>query len=416
MRELGTVSGVEPGILYIQGLENVMAGELLELEGGARAVALRLERERVVAGLLDNPPRHPSEVHGTGRFPATPVGTATLGRILDPLGRPLDQKEALDEAPYRLLSARLWPASKQHWSSELLWTGVRRIDLLQPLGRGESRLLVGESQTGKTPLAVDATVYQARLKHPCIFVAVGWEFGALARVVATFQQQSVFEQVVVVATRASAPPALQLMAPVAGAIIAQSFAELGQQAFLVVDDLTAYAAAARALALAQLQPLTGSGQAHNLPQLLWQILERSGVYKSSAGTGSVTTLALLRAVPGDPTDDVFHTLKTDRQRMLVTDRTLAAAGRFPALAPPPFHTKRGPPGLPRDLRRLAGLVHMDLAMTADLRERATTLKVDPDDSIRTCLDRGMRIEAMLQQPAHTFSSPEDLLQWVTAMR
>lgn len=416
MRERGTVSGVEPGILYIQGLEGVMAGELLELDGGARAVALRLERERVVAGLFDDPPRHMSAVHGTGRFPATAVGAATLGRVLDPLGRPLDQKEALDEAPHRPLNARQWPASKRHWHSELLWTGVRRIDLLQPLGRGESRLLVGESQTGKTSLAIDATVHQARLKHPCIFVAVGWDFGALARVVATFQQQGVFEQVVVIATRASAPPALQLMAPLAGAIIAQSFAELGQQAFLVVDDLTAYATADRALTLAQHQPLTASGQAPELSQRLGELLERSGVYKRSAGNGSVTTLALLRAVPGDPTDDVYQTLKTDRQYLLVTDRTLAAAGRFPALAPPPFRTKRGPQELPRDLRRLAGLVHRDLAMAAYLREEVTTRAIGSDPSIRTWLDRGAQLEAMLQQPAHTFSSPEDLLQRVTAIR
>lgn len=415
MSARGVVSGLESGILTIQGLNAVMVGELLELEPHGRAVVLGLERDRVVAGLLDAGPRLHSTVHGTGQVPTTPTGAAVLGRILDPLGRPLDQSDPPPPSLFRPIHPRPLPFLRPNGSIIPLWTGIRCLDLFQPLVIGELRLLVGEPRTGKTTLAVDVMMNHARHQNPCIFVAVGWEFGALARVSETLRTHGAMDNIVVVATRASGPPALGLLAPMAGMAIAEAFAESGQQALLIVDELTGFAAAARALSVGQRHPLDAHGQALDLPQRLWRLLERTGKRRTPQGLGSITTLALLRASPGDPMDSVYRELETEGQSISVMDRARAAAGSFPALTRPQFRSKLGPPALPRDLRRQAGLINLHLAVAEELRGRSSNLTADLDDSSRSCLNCAERIEAMLQQPAHTFTSPDELLRLATSV-
>ncbi|WP_233851799.1 F0F1 ATP synthase subunit alpha [Paraburkholderia sp. HD33-4] len=412
VRNQGTVISVTDGIVRIHGLSEVMQGEMLEFPGNTFGLALNLERDSVGAVILGEY-EHISEgdiVKTTGRILEVPVGPELLGRVVDALGNPIDGKGPLNakmtDAIEKIAPGVIWRKSV----SEPVQTGLKSIDSMVPIGRGQRELIIGDRQCGKTAVAVDAIINQKGKNLFCIYVAIGQKASSIMNVVRKLEESGALEYTIVVAASASDSAAMQYLAPYAGCSMGEYFRDRGQDALIVYDDLTKQAWAYRQISLLLRRPPGREAYPGDVFYLHSRLLERAArvseeyVEKFTNGevkgkSGSLTALPVIETQAGDVTAFVPTNVIsiTDGQIFLETD--LFNAGIRPAINAGVSVSRVGGAAQTKVVKKLSGGIRTDLAQYRELAAFAQFAS-DLDEATRKQLERGRRVTELLKQPQY----------------
>jgi F-type H+/Na+-transporting ATPase subunit alpha len=408
-RTVGTVVEVGDGIAQIYGLDGALASELLEFPGGVMGMALNLEEETVGAVILGDPTRikEGDTVKTTGRVVEVPVGQALLGRVVDPLGRPLDDKGPIVTTKSRPVE-RIAPGVIVRKSVDTpVQTGIKAIDALIPIGRGQRELIIGDRQTGKTAIAIDAIINQKGQGLVCVYVAIGQKLSTVAQTVATLEKYGALAHTIVVVAGAEDPAPLQYIAPYAGVAMAEEIMEVGvevegklvKDALCVYDDLSKHAWAYREMALLLRRPPGREAYPGDVFYLHSRLLERAARMNDENGGGSLTALPIIETQAGDvsayiPTNVISI---TDGQIFLETD--LFNAGQRPALNIGISVSRVGSAAQTKAMRKVAGPLKLDLAQYRALAAFAQFAS-DLDKATRDQLNRGEKLSEIVKQPQY----------------
>jgi F-type H+/Na+-transporting ATPase subunit alpha len=410
VRNQGTVISVTDGIVRIHGLSDVMQGEMLEFPGNTFGLALNLERDSVGAVILGEY-EHISEgdiVKTTGRILEVPVGPELVGRVVDALGNPIDGKgpvnAKLTDALEKIAPGVIWRKSV----SQPVQTGVKSIDAMVPIGRGQRELIIGDRQTGKTAVAIDTIINQKGKDLICIYVAIGQKASSIMNVVRKLEETGALEYTIVVAASASESAALQYLAPYAGCTMGEYFRDRGQDALIIYDDLTKQAWAYRQVSLLLRRPPGREAYPGDVFYLHSRLLERAArvseeyVEKFTKGevkgkSGSLTALPIIETQAGDVTAFVPTNVIsiTDGQIFLETD--LFNAGIRPAINAGISVSRVGGAAQTKVVKKLSGGIRTDLAQYRELAAFAQFAS-DLDEATRRQLERGRRVTELLKQP------------------
>ena len=399
MVDVGTVVEVGDGIARIQGLSGARYTELVEFPGDVMGIALNLEEDSVGVVILgdDSHIKEGDEVRSTGRIVEVPVGEGLLGRVVDALGRPLDGKGAIKSEKARPVE-RVAPNVVMRKSVDTpVQTGIKAIDAMIPIGRGQRELIIGDRSTGKSAIALDAIVNQKGGDLLCIYVAVGQKASKVAQTVATLEEYGAMEHTIVVAANSADPAPLQYLAPFAGCAMGEEFMEQGKDALIIYDDLTKHAWAYRQLSLLLRRPPGREAYPGDVFYLHSRLLERSAKLDTEYGGGSLTALPIIETQAGDvsgyiPTNVISI---TDGQIYLETD--LFNAGIRPAVNVGLSVSRVGGSAQTRAMRQVAGRLRLDLAQYRELVTFAQFGTSDLDAATRSQLERGQRITEILKQ-------------------
>ena len=301
VREVGRVIEVGDGIAQVYGLSGVMSGEMLEFPNGVIGLAFNLEETSVGVIILGDylKIQEGDEVRATGKLLQTPVGDAVLGRVLDPLGNPLDGKGPVLTSEYRLVESPAPGVSDRQPVRESLQTGIKAIDAMTPIGRGQRELIIGDRKTGKTQIGVDAIINQKGTGVKCFYVAIGQKDSTVAGVIETLRQHGAMEYTTVVVAGASSPAPLQYIAPYAGTAMAEYFMYNGHHALIVYDDLSKQAVAYRQLSLLMRRPPGREAYPGDVFYCHSRLLERSAKLSDDLGGGSLTSLPIVETQEGE---------------------------------------------------------------------------------------------------------------------
>ncbi len=397
----GVITSVSDGIARIYGLEKAMAGELLEFPGGVVGLALDLREDGVGAAIM-GPFEHLQEgdtVRTTGRVAEVPVGDELVGRIVSAVGEPLDGKGPIETAD-SLPVERVAPGVifRQRVDTPLQ-TGIKAIDGMIPIGRGQRELIIGDRQTGKTAIAIDTIINQKGSDVICIYVAVGQTARSVAQVAATLQEYGAMDHTIIVAATAAEPAALQFMAPFAGCAMGEYFMQKGRHALIIYDDLSKHAQAYRQLSLLLRRPPSREAYPGDVFYLHSRLLERAARMADEQGGGTLTALPIIETQAGDvsgyiPTNVISI---TDGQIFLETD--LFNAGLRPAISVGISVSRVGGDAQTKAMKQVAGQLKLDLAQYRELAAFAQFAS-DLDKTTRATLDRGQRMTELLKQPQY----------------
>ncbi|MFC1911628.1 F0F1 ATP synthase subunit alpha [Chloroflexota bacterium] len=398
--DVGTVIEVGDGIARIQGLAAAKYNELIQFPDEVMGIALNLEEESVAAIILGDYTgvKEGDEVRCTGQVAEVPVGEALIGRVVDSLGRPLDGKGAVKTDKTRPVE-RVAPNVVMRQSVDTpVQTGLKAIDSLIPLGRGQRELIIGDRSTGKTAIALDAIINQKGGDLICIYVAIGQKTSKVAQVVSTLEAYGAMEHTIVVAANAADSVAMQYLAPYAGCAIGEEFMEQGKDALVIYDDLSKHAWAYRQLSLLLHRPPGREAYPGDVFYLHSRLLERSAKYADEYGGGSLTALPIIETQAGDmsayiPTNVISI---TDGQMYLETD--LFNAGIRPALNVGLSVSRVGSKAQTKAMKQVAGQLRLELAQFRELAAFAQFGVSELDETTKTQLDRGQRITEVLKQP------------------
>ena len=408
-RNEGTVVALTDGIARVHGLSDVMQGEMLEFPGGTYGMALNLERDSVGVVIMGSY-RHISEgdsVKCTGRILEVPVGEAMLGRVVDALGNPIDGKGAIDtdlSSPVEKIAPGVIARQSV---DQPVQTGLKSIDAMIPLGRGQRELIIGDRQTGKTAIAIDAIINQKGTGIKCIYVAVGQKQSSIANVVRKLEEHGAMEHTIVVNAGAADSPALQFIAPYSGCSMGEYFRDRGEDALIIYDDLTKQAWAYRQISLLLRRPPGREAYPGDVFYLHSRLLERASrinpveVEKLTNGevkgkTGSLTALPIIETQAGDvsafvPTNVISI---TDGQIFLETD--LFNAGIRPAVNAGLSVSRVGGAAQTKAIKKLGGGTRLDLAQYRELAAFAQFAS-DLDEATKAQIDRGVRVTELMKQ-------------------
>ena len=398
LKEVGTIISVGDGIARIYGLENAMAGELLEFPGGVMGVVMNLERDNVGAVLLgeDSGINEGDEVKRTGRIAEVPVGEALIGRVVNALGQPIDGKGPIKTEIFGLME-RLAPGVIQRKSvHEPLQTGLKAIDAMVPIGRGQRELIIGDRQTGKTAVAIDAILNQKGLGVKCVYVAIGQKRSTVAQVYKRLEESGAMEYTTIVAATASEPAPLQYLAPYCGCAIGEYFRDNKGHSLVVYDDLSKHAASYRQLSLLLRRPPGREAYPGDVFYLHSRLLERSAKLSDELGAGSLTALPIIETQAGDvsayiPTNVISI---TDGQIYLESD--LFYSGVRPAINVGLSVSRVGGAAQVKAMKQVAGTLRISLAQYRDLAA-FTMFGSDLDAATMSQLNRGARMVELLKQ-------------------
>ncbi|MBX6771553.1 MAG: F0F1 ATP synthase subunit alpha [Chloroflexi bacterium] len=398
---VGTVIEVHDGIARIYGLSGAMAGELLEFESGVAGLALNLEEETVGAVLLgsDVNVREGDEVRTTGRIVDVPVGPELIGRVVNALGEPIDGKGPTGATRRRVVERIAPNVVVREAVNTPLQTGIKAIDSMIPIGRGQRELIIGDRGTGKTALAIDTIINQKKGDVTCVYVAIGQKASKVAQVVATLERYGAMDHTIVVAANATDPAALQYLAPYAGCAMAEEFMENGQDALIVYDDLTKHAWAYRQMSLVLRRPPGREAYPGDVFYLHSRLLERAAKYDQAHGGGSLTALPIIETQANDvsayiPTNVISI---TDGQIYLESD--LFYAGIRPAVNVGLSVSRVGSAAQIRAMKQVAGRLRLDYAQYRELAAFAQ-FGSDLDKATQAQLERGARITEIFKQPQY----------------
>lgn len=414
--DVGTVISVGDGIARVSGLTNVMATELLEFPGGVLGIALNLERDQVGAVIMGDY-EHIEEgdiVKSTGRIASVPVGDAMIGRVVNAVGEPIDGKGPIQNDGF-LPIERIAPGVIERANVDTpVQTGIKAIDSMIPIGRGQRELIIGDRQTGKTAIAVDTIINQKGKDLICIYVAIGQRQGQVAQVVATLEQYGAMEHTIVVVASASDPAPMQYIAPYAGCSMGEYFIEKGKDALVVYDDLSKHAWAYRQISLLLRRPPGREAYPGDLFYLHSRLLERAARMSSANGGGSLTALPIIETLAGDvsayvPTNVISI---TDGQIYLESD--LFYAGQRPALNVGISVSRVGGDAQTKAMKQVAGQLRLELAQFRALAAFAQ-FGSDLDKATRDQLERGLRLTELLKQPQYQPMSLEDQIISIFAL-
>ena len=396
--ETGVVTYIGDGIARAHGLENAMSGELLIFENGSYGMAQNLESTDVGIIILGDftDIREGDTIRRTGKIMEVPVGDSLIGRVVDPLGRPVDGLGPIDTNKTRPVEAPAPGVMQRKSVSQPLQTGLKAIDALVPIGRGQRELIIGDRQTGKTTIAIDAILNQKGQDMICIYVAIGQKESTVARVVQKLEETGALDYTIVVSASASTGAPLQYIAPYAGVAMGEYFMYKGKHVLCVYDDLTKQAAAYRAMSLLLRRPPGREAYPGDVFYLHSRLLERAAKLSPELGGGSITALPIIETQAGDvsayiPTNVISI---TDGQIFLGTD--MFYSGIRPAVDVGLSVSRVGGSAQTKAMKQVAGQLRLDLAQYRELAAFAQ-FGSDLDAATKAQLDRGERLTEMLKQ-------------------
>jgi F-type H+-transporting ATPase subunit alpha len=400
--ETGSVISVGDGIARVYGLDKVMAGELIEFPHNVSGIALNLEEEQVGAVLLGEYQeiKEGDEVRRTGKIMAVPVGDALVGRVVDALGRPLDGKGPIVTTETNPVESIAPGVVDRQPVKEPLQTGIKAIDSMIPIGRGQRELIIGDRQTGKTAVALDTIINQKGGDVVCIYVAIGQKRSTVAQVVKTLQDYGAMDYTIVVAATASDPAPMQYIAPYSGCAMGEFFRDRGKHALLIYDDLSKHAAAYREISLLLRRPPGREAFPGDVFYLHSRLLERAAKLSREKGGGSLTALPLIETQAGDisayiPTNVISI---TDGQIFLITD--LFNSNVRPAVDVGLSVSRVGGSAQIKAMRQVAGSLRLDLAQFRELAAFAQ-FGSELDKTSQQQINRGRRLTEILKQPQYS---------------
>ena len=402
MYDVGVVAEIGDGIARINGLASAKYNELLQFPNDIVGIAMNLEEDSVAAIILGDYAsiKEGDEVRCTGRIAEVPVGAALIGRVVDSLGRPIDGKGPI-KTDKTLPLERIAPdVTKRKSVNTPVQTGIKAIDSLIPLGRGQRELIIGDRSTGKTAIALDTIINQKGGDLICIYVAIGQKTSKVARVVATLESYGAMAHTIVVAANASDSAALQYLAPYAGCAMGEEFMEHGKDALVVYDDLSKHAWAYRQISLLLRRPPGREAYPGDVFYLHSRLLERAARLNDAAGGGSLTALPVIETQAGDmsayiPTNVISI---TDGQMYMESD--LFNSGIRPALNVGLSVSRVGSSAQTKAIRKVAGRLKLELAQYRELAAFAQFGATELDKATRSQLERGQRITEILKQPLY----------------
>ena len=412
MVDVGTVVEVGDGIARAHGLGGCRYSELVEFPGGLLGIALNLEEDSVGIVILGDEKaiKEGDEVKTTGRIVETPVGDELLGRLVDPLGNPLDGKGPIATTKTRSVERVAPDVTRRKSVDTPVQTGIKAIDAMIPIGRGQRELILGDRSTGKTAIALDAIINQKGSDLYCIYVAIGQKSSKVTQVVAKLQEYGAMEHTVVVAANSSDPAALQYLAPYAGCAIGEEFMEQGKDALVIYDDLSKHAWAYRQLSLLLRRPAGREAYPGDLFYLHSRLLERAARLDDSRGGGSLTALPVIETQAGDVSAYVPTNVISITDGQIYLEAELFNAGTRPAINVGLSVSRVGGSAQTRAMKRVAGRLRLDLAQYRELATFAQFGTADLDRATRSQLERGQRTSEILKQPQYTpFSLEEQVM-------
>ena len=399
--EVGTVIKVGDGIAELHGLEKVMAGELLEFPHDVSGLALNLEEDKVGAVLFGEfqTIKEGDLVKRTGRIMEVPVGEALVGRVVDVLGNPIDERGPIVTDTYYPVERIAPGVVDRQPVKEPLQTGLKAIDAMVPIGRGQRELIIGDRQTGKTAVAVDTIINQKGKDVICIYVAIGQKASTVAQVVKTLHDYGAMDYTIVIKATASDPAAMQFLAPYSGAAMGEYFRDSGRHALTIYDDLSKQAAAYREISLLLRRPPGREAYPGDVFYLQSRLLERAAKLSDVKGGGSLTSLPIIETQAGDisayiPTNVISI---TDGQIFLEAD--LFNSGFRPAINVGNSVSRVGGSAQIKAMKQVAGTLRLDLAQFRELQAFAQ-FGSDLDKATQAQLARGQRLTEILKQPQY----------------
>ena len=395
---VGTVLQVGDGIARVYGLDQVMAGELLEFEDKTIGIALNLESDNVGVVLMGDGREilEGSTVKATGKIAQIPVGTGFLGRVVDPLANPIDGKGEISTTDTRLIESSAPGIIARQSVCEPLQTGITAIDSMIPIGRGQRELIIGDRQTGKTAVALDTIINQKGQDVICVYVAIGQKASSVAQVVSSLEEKGALDYTIIVAANADDPATLQYISPYTGAALAEYFMYSGKATLVIYDDLTKQAQAYRQMSLLLRRPPGREAYPGDVFYLHSRLLERAAKLNSELGSGSMTALPIIETQAGDvsayiPTNVISI---TDGQIFLSGD--LFNAGIRPAINVGISVSRVGSAAQIKAMKQVAGKLKLELAQFAEL-EAFSQFASDLDKATQNQLARGQRLREILKQ-------------------
>ncbi|EAJ5194262.1 F0F1 ATP synthase subunit alpha [Campylobacter jejuni] len=407
IEETGKIISVADGVAKVYGLKNIMAGEMVEFENGDKGMALNLEESSVGIVILGKGEglKEGTSVKRLKKLLKVPVGEALIGRVVNALGEPIDAKGVINANEYRFVEEKAKGIMARKSVHEPLHTGIKAIDALVPIGRGQRELIIGDRQTGKTTVAVDTIISQRGQGVICIYVAIGQKQSTVAQVVKRLEEHGAMEYTIVVNAGASDPAALQYLAPYTGVTMGEFFRDNAKHALIVYDDLSKHAVAYREMSLILRRPPGREAYPGDVFYLHSRLLERASKLNDELGAGSLTALPIIETQAGDvsayiPTNVISI---TDGQIFLETD--LFNSGIRPAINVGLSVSRVGGAAQIKATKQVSGTLRLDLAQYRELQAFAQFAS-DLDEASRKQLERGQRMVELLKQPPYSPLSVE----------
>ena len=406
--DVGTVIQVGDGIARIHGLEKAMAGELLEFENGVYGLVLNLEKDNVGGVILGGETliKEGDTVKRTGRIMQVPVGENMVGRVVNALGQPVDGKGPISTTETRPVEYPAPGIAARQSVNEPLQTGIKAIDSLVPIGRGQRELIIGDRGTGKTAIAIDTIINQKGQGVICVYVAIGQKASTVARVVKTLEDAGAMDYTVVVVATASDSAPLQYLAPYAGVSIAEYFMYKGQHALCVYDDLSKHAMAYRAMSLLLRRPPGREAYPGDVFFLHSRLLERAAKLSKELGSGSITALPIIETLAGDVSAYIPTNVISITDGQIILESEYFYAGIRPAINVGLSVSRVGGSAQIKAMKQVAGRMRLDLAQYRELAAFAQ-FGSDLDAATKAQLDRGARMVETLKQPQYSPMVVED---------
>lgn len=405
--ETGTVLSVGDGVAKVYGVEKAMAMELLEFPGGILGMVLNLEEDNVGVAVLGDV-EHIKEgdtVKRTGRIAQVPVGDAVLGRVVDAVGKPLDGKGPIEETETRRIEMIAPGIIARKGVHEPMYTGLKAIDAMTPIGRGQRELIIGDRQIGKTAICVDAILNQKGGDMICIYVAVGQKKSTVAQVVDVLRRNGAMDYTVVVSACASDPATLQYIAPYAGCAMGEYYRDRGRHALIIYDDLSKQAAAYRQVSLLLRRPPGREAYPGDIFYNHSRLLERAAKLSDDLGAGSLTALPVIETQAGDVSAFIPTNVISITDGQVFLEPNLFFAGVRPAINVGISVSRVGGAAQTKAMKKVAGTLRLDLAQYREL-EAFAQFGSDLDKSTQAQLNRGMRMVELLKQPQYQPMSAE----------
>ncbi|MCX4239567.1 F0F1 ATP synthase subunit alpha [Paraliomyxa miuraensis] len=398
VEETGTVLTVGDGIARMDGLNNAMAGELLDFPHGVRGMVLNLEEGNVGAALLGNDHliKEGDTVKRTGTIMSVPVGDALVGRVLNALGEPIDGKGPLEGTEDRVVEIKAPGIIQRKSVHEPMQTGLKAIDSMIPIGRGQRELIIGDRQTGKTAVAVDTIINQKGQNMICVYVAIGQKQSTVATVVDRLRREGAMEYSIVVAATSSESAPLQFLAPYAGVTMGEYFRDNGKHALLIYDDLSKQAVAYRQLSLLLRRPPGREAYPGDVFYLHSRLLERACKLSDKEGAGSLTALPIIETQAGDVSAYIPTNVISITDGQIYLESQLFHRGIRPAVNVGLSVSRVGGSAQVQAMRKYAGTLRLELASYREL-EAFAQFASDLDAATRAKLDRGQRLVELLKQ-------------------
>lgn len=407
IENVGIVTRVGDGIAWIYGLQNCGYNEMLEIEGdGVKvpAFALNLQEGEIGAVLMGEDVEVKAGMRAklTGRVMEIPVGPELVGRVVDPLGRPLDNKGPIKTKQNGLVEQIAPGVLDRQSVNEPMMTGLLAIDAMVPIGRGQRELIIGDRQTGKTAIAIDTMINQYRQKSGIIniYVAVGQKLSKVARIIERLKREGVMEQTIIVATSASDPASLQYLAPYAGAAIGEYFRDNGQHALITYDDLSKHAVAYRQMSLLLRRPPGREAYPGDVFYLHSRLLERAAKMSDAKGGGSLTALPIIETQAGDISAYIPTNVISITDGQIFMETNLFNQGIRPAVSVGLSVSRVGGSAQTKAVKSVAGSLRLDLAQFRELAAFAQ-FGSDLDAETKAKIERGQRLTELLKQPQYS---------------